>query len=119
MSLSSVADPDPRSGAFLTPGSAMCKKSRSGSGMNILDHISEGLEKFFWVKILKILVVDPDPGIVLTPGSGMEKFGSGINIPDSQHCRLGRRKHAVPWIDWGNRKRRWGKVVEAMKYLHK
>jgi hypothetical protein len=32
----SVADPG--SGAFLTPGSGMGKKSRSGSGMNILDH---------------------------------------------------------------------------------
>ncbi len=27
--------PDPGSGAFLTPGSGMGKKSRSGSGMNI------------------------------------------------------------------------------------
>jgi hypothetical protein len=29
----SVADPDPESGAFLTPGSGMGKKSGSGSGM--------------------------------------------------------------------------------------
>jgi hypothetical protein len=34
----SVADPG--SGAFLTPGSGMGKKSRSGSGMNNPDHIS-------------------------------------------------------------------------------
>jgi hypothetical protein len=36
------------------PGSRMGKKSRfgSGSGMNILDHISESLEPIFWVKIL-------------------------------------------------------------------
>ncbi len=34
----SVADPDPGSGAFLTPG--MGKKSGSGSGMNNQDHIS-------------------------------------------------------------------------------
>jgi hypothetical protein len=33
----SVADPDPDSGAFLTPGSGMGKKS--GSGMNNPDHI--------------------------------------------------------------------------------
>jgi hypothetical protein len=31
---------DPGSGAFLTPGSGMGKKSRSGSGMNIPDHVS-------------------------------------------------------------------------------
>jgi hypothetical protein len=43
---SSVADPDPRSGAFLTPGSGMGKKSGSGSGMNNADHIYECLETF-------------------------------------------------------------------------
>jgi hypothetical protein len=37
----SVADPD----------SGMGKKSRSGSGVNILDHISESLTIIFWVKI--------------------------------------------------------------------
>jgi hypothetical protein len=34
-------------------------------------------------------IADPDPGssALLTPGSGMEKLGSGINIPgDPQHC---------------------------------
>ncbi len=40
---------DPGSGAFLTPGSGMGKKSGSGSGMNIPDHISESLETIFWV----------------------------------------------------------------------
>jgi hypothetical protein len=40
------------SGAFLTPGSRMVKKSGSGSGMNNQDHISESLETFFWAKIL-------------------------------------------------------------------
>jgi hypothetical protein len=49
----SVADPG--SGAFLTPGSGMGKKSGSGS-RNLFD-----------------------------PRSRMEKFGSGINIPDPQH----------------------------------
>ncbi len=34
-----VVDPDPGSGALLTPGSWMGKKSRSGSGMNIPYHI--------------------------------------------------------------------------------
>jgi hypothetical protein len=33
----------------LTPGSGMGKKSKSGSGMNILDHISESLETIFFV----------------------------------------------------------------------
>jgi hypothetical protein len=61
----SVADPDPGSGAFLTPGSEMGKKSRSGSGMKNPDHIS--LLKFF----------DTDPGWKKF-GSGMENVGSGI-----------------------------------------
>jgi hypothetical protein len=43
----SVEDPDPGSGAFLTPGSGMCKKS--GSGMKNPDHISESLETIFLV----------------------------------------------------------------------
>jgi hypothetical protein len=40
---------EPGSGVFLTPGSGigMGKKSRSGSGMNIPDHISEILETIF------------------------------------------------------------------------
>jgi hypothetical protein len=83
----SVADPDPGSGVFLTPGSGMGKKSRSGSGMNILDHISESLETIFWVNIHKFFDADADldPGIFLTQDPGWKKFGSGINIPDPQH----------------------------------
>jgi hypothetical protein len=61
---SSVADPDPSSGAFLIPGSGIGKKS--GSGMNNRDHLSEGLETSFWVKILKFFDADPR--------SGMEKI---------------------------------------------
>ncbi len=38
--------------------------------MNNPDHISESLEKIFWVKILKFISADP----------GWKKFG--INIPD-------------------------------------
>jgi hypothetical protein len=41
-------DPDPGSGAFLTPGSRMGKKSGSGSGMINPDHISKSLENIFW-----------------------------------------------------------------------
>ncbi len=55
----------------------------------------------------------PGSGNLFNPG--WKKFGSGINIPNPQHCRLGRRKHAVQWTDWENRKRRGGKVVEVLK----
>jgi hypothetical protein len=58
---SRVADPDLGSGAFLAPGSGMGKKSRSGSGINIPDHISESLENFFG-KILKFFDTDADLG---------------------------------------------------------
>jgi hypothetical protein len=50
MSECSVADPNPGSGAFLTPGSG------------IPEHISESLETIFRVKILKFFDTDPDPG---------------------------------------------------------
>jgi hypothetical protein len=55
--------------------------------MNILDHISESLEKKFGLKILKFFDADPDPGsgIFLTRYPGWKKLGSGINIPDPQH----------------------------------
>jgi hypothetical protein len=36
----------------------MGKKSRSGSRMNIMDHISESLETIFGVKILKFFNAD-------------------------------------------------------------
>jgi hypothetical protein len=52
---------------------------KSGSGIRIRDknpdYISESLETIFWVKIFKFFDADP----------GWKKFGSGINIPDSQH----------------------------------
>jgi hypothetical protein len=41
--------------------------------------------------------LDSGSGIYLTrdPESGMEKFGSGINIPDPQHCYYAiQNKHA-------------------------
>jgi hypothetical protein len=54
----------------------MGKKSGSGSGMKNSDHIFESLETIFWVKILKLFDAD----------QGWKKFGSGINIPDPEHC---------------------------------
>jgi hypothetical protein len=77
--------PDPGSGAFLAPGSGMGKKSRSGSGMNIPDHIPESLITNFRVKILKFFDADPVSGIFVTQDPGWEKFGSGVNIPDPPH----------------------------------
>jgi hypothetical protein len=54
--------------------------------MNIPDHISESLEIILWVKMLTLFDADPGSGIFLTlsPGSGMEKLGSGINIQESK-----------------------------------
>jgi hypothetical protein len=61
--------------------------------MNIADHISESLETIFWAEILKFFDADADPdpgsGNIFDPGSGTEKFGFGINIPDPQHCTSG------------------------------
>ncbi len=60
----------------------MGKKSKYGSGMNIPDHISVSLETIFWVKnTYKFFDADPESGIFLN-----QDQGSGINIPDPQHC---------------------------------
>ncbi len=71
--------------AFLTLGSGMGKKSRSGSGIRTRGWTSRipyflELGNNFWVKILKSLMRIRNPGIFLTldPGSG--------NVPDPQHC---------------------------------
>jgi hypothetical protein len=45
---------------------------KSGSGMNIPDHIPKSLEKIFRLTILQFFEAVPDPG-------------SCINIPDRQH----------------------------------
>jgi hypothetical protein len=70
------ADPDPGSGAFLTPGSGMGKISGSESGIRDEQPWSHFLElrNNFWVKILKLSGIRDG-----------EKFRSGINIPDPQH----------------------------------
>jgi hypothetical protein len=65
----SIADPDPGSGAFMPPGSGMGKISGFVTGMNNPDHISESLETIIWIwKIFKFFHADP----------GWKKFGSGI-----------------------------------------
>jgi hypothetical protein len=74
------------SGAFLTPVSGIGKKSRSGSGINILDHISESLlslETIFGVKILKFFDEDADPrdGNLFDPGSGIRDGKIRIRDP--------------------------------------
>ncbi len=54
-----------------------------GSWMNNLDHISQSLETIVLVKIHKLF--DADPGWKNSdPGSGMEKFGSGIRDGNSR-----------------------------------
>ncbi len=74
--MDSVADPDLGSGAFLTPGSGMGKKSGSGSGsgMNNPDHISESLRTIFWVKINSLMRIRDGKSSDL----GWKTFGSGI-----------------------------------------
>jgi hypothetical protein len=68
----------------------MGKKSRSGSGMNSPDHIYQFLsaqKPFFWVKILKFFDADSVSGMekIRIRDPGWKKYGSGINIPGSQH----------------------------------
>jgi hypothetical protein len=67
----------------MAPGSGTGKKSRSGSGMNMPDHISESLKVIFLGETLTFFDADLDPGIFLTrnPGSGMEN----IRIQGPQH----------------------------------
>jgi hypothetical protein len=50
---------------------------------------------FLGLKIHKFFDEDLDPGSCqpLGPGSGMVKIGSGINIPDPQHCLEHIRNH--------------------------
>jgi len=63
----------------------------SGSGMNIPDHISESLETIYLgLKILKFFEAEQDQGsgIFSTMDPGWKKFGSGIKIPDPQHCYI-------------------------------
>jgi hypothetical protein len=89
----SVTDPDPGSGAFLTPGSGsgsgMEKNPEPGSGIRD-EHPGSCKYQFFRLKVLKFFDADPDPGILSTldPGSGMEKIGSGIRDNDPGSATL-------------------------------
>jgi hypothetical protein len=67
----------------MTPGSGMGKKSKSRSGMNIPDDISENLETTFVLKLQKFYDVDPGSGILQTPGSRIENIRIQDNHPVS------------------------------------
>jgi nucleoid DNA-binding protein len=83
---------DPGFGAFLTSGTGIREEKNFGTGMK--EHPRSFFRElrnsfyFLGLNILKFIDVFPDPGsgilLVLDPGSGMEKFGSGINLPDPQ-----------------------------------
>jgi len=81
----SVADPDPRSGAFWNQGSRMGRKSASGSRINNPNHIFYSLETNFFccfgVKILNFFDA--------YPGSGMEtdRIRDGKSLIQDQHPR--------------------------------
>jgi hypothetical protein len=53
--------------------------------MNDPDHISESLETIFLG--LKLKFFDADPGSMIRDGKNLDP-GSGINIPDPQHCSI-------------------------------
>jgi hypothetical protein len=85
----SVADPDPGSGAFLTPGSGMGRKIASGSGIRdeqpgsyFLELRNHFLVFFGGLTCLNSLMWIRD-GDISDPG--WKKVGSGMNIPDPQH----------------------------------
>jgi hypothetical protein len=83
----SVADPDPGSGAFLTPGSGIRDGRKSASESGIRDEQPGS----YFLELRNHKFFDEDPG------SGMETVrirdgkksdpGSGINIPDPPHWK--------------------------------
>ncbi len=91
--IGSVADPDPGSGACLTPPGRVNNQDPnrgSGSQMNIPNHIFAALNRNnFWLKILKFFDADPDlgSGNLFDPGSGMGK----IRIRDPRIRNTGER----------------------------
>ncbi len=99
---SRVVDPDPGSGAFWPLDSGWEKNSGFGSGIRIHDQHPKSFFLFYFIisfyfflapKKLKFCDSDPGSGIFLTLDPGWKIrildpgcFGSGINIPDPQHC---------------------------------
>jgi hypothetical protein len=73
---------DPGSGVFFTPDPRSGMGKKTGSGINIPDHFSQSLETFLTAKNTYIICCGSGIWNRFDPGSGMEKFGSGINIPD-------------------------------------
>jgi hypothetical protein len=59
---------------------------KSGSG-DIPDHFSRSLETVFWVKNTFSLRCGSGIRNLFDPGSGVEKFGSEMFIPDPQRCK--------------------------------
>jgi hypothetical protein len=55
MAICSVADPDPGSGVFLTPGSGIC--FFPDTGFWILLPYSESLVEIFWEKVIQFLLI--------------------------------------------------------------
>ncbi len=80
-------------------------ESGSRSRINIPDHISESSETIFWVKNALILWCGSWSGIrnLLDPGSGVEKFWSGTNILDPQHCKESTIKSCLQCCGSGSR----------------
>ncbi len=76
--INSVADPDPGSGAFFTPGSGMGKILIRIRG-EYLRSFSRSSETVFWVKNTEFFDADPDPG----PGIVLTLVRD--SIPDTQH----------------------------------
>ncbi len=79
--VTSVADPD-----------LGIRIGKSGSGMNMPDHLSESLETIFMVNNTFVLDADLDRGpgtfLSLDPGSAIEKFGTGIRDKHPESATL-------------------------------
>jgi hypothetical protein len=63
---------------------------RSGIWDNYSGPFFESLLTIFVLQIFKFFVADPDLGFgaFLSPGSGMEKSGCVMFIPDQRHCGI-------------------------------
>jgi hypothetical protein len=72
----SVADPDPKSQAFLTAGFGIREGQKSGSGIriNIQNHFFRKLRNSFWVNKYRYLNSLKRIRDLFDPGSGTEKI---------------------------------------------